>query len=185
MLEISRVENINYLKFIAHKYRSEGWSVFSGILGRYEKIPQGWTGPEPNVLFIKKRRAVAVCIETLSSLKDEIITDKWNEIINEKRVQDIRHAGSFVRLRVKLLILTSDKKTLEIAKKIAKTHSISVDLQIIRKVVRKKRSKKSFSLNEKSKLDKLMVVVGVIVIVNVCTGLVSTPPFAVPPLSLR
>ena len=163
---MNRPENINYLKFLAYKFHSAGWSTYSNILERYDNLPVGWIGPEPEILFIKRKRSIAVCIESLSSLKDDSISEKWKAIIKEKEVQNVQRPGTTVTLRVKPMVLLSDIKTLEIAKRIAETHSIPIDCQIIKKVSRKRRKKKKHSLVERSKTDKLIILVGILIVLG-------------------
>lgn len=166
MLDISRIDNVHYLKFLVHKYHSSGWNVYSNILEIQEDLPVDWTGPEPDLLFIKKKRSIAVCVESLSSLKDETILGKWKEILKVKEIENPYKTGSIVTLHVKLMVLTGDIKACEIAKHIAKTHSIQIDCHVIKEVTRKKITKKAKSLLQKSKLEKLIILFGIIILMG-------------------
>ena len=110
---------------------------------------------------------IAVCVESLFSLNNDNISEKWKEILQDIEVQHPQNPETTVRLQVKLIVLTSDTKTLEFAKRIAKAHSIPIDFQIIKKVARRKIKKKKYYFREKTKLEKLIRLFGIILLMGI------------------
>ena len=166
MQQPSSSDNLNYISFLAKKYSSHGWNIYSNILKTCENIPEGWTGPEPDLFLVKGKHATAVCVESLLSIKSENAVDKWKEIKKEKKLF-LKQSESFVAVNVKLFVAVRDKKTMAFAKRIAAATYIKIDCHLIRKPSRSKRKKigsKSFLKN--SKIDKLILLAGVIVLLG-------------------
>ena len=99
---------------------------------------------------MKGEEIKAVCIESSSSLIDGNVQNKWKEIQNNKNV--------------KLLIVVRDRKTLEIAKHIAETNNITIEFQVVKKVIHRKKIWKGTDIfAKKSKIDWIIVVTGIVI----------------------
>ena len=135
----------NLLQSLVNKYKNRGWTVRSDFADGCDGIPVSWEGPKPDILILHKKETVAVCIETINTLRDENIVNKWKEIKNNN---------------VKLTIVVKDNNTFELAKSIAQSNNIEINLQVMKRTLRKMRpAKKNNRFGKSSRFDWLIFVI--------------------------
>ena len=135
----------NLLQSLVNGYKNRGWSVRSDIADSCDNIPDSWEGPKPDILILYKKETVAVCIETINTLRDENIVNKWKDIKNNN---------------VKLTIVVKDNNTFELAKSVAQSNNIEINLQIMKRSLRRvSPAKKNNRFRKGSRFDWLIIVV--------------------------
>ena len=112
----------NLLQSLVNRYKNRGWSVRSDFADGCDNIPDSWKGPKPDILILHKKETVAVCIETINTLRDEKKVNKWKEIKNNN---------------VKLTIVVKDNNTFELAKSVAQSNNIEINIQVMKRTLRR------------------------------------------------
>lgn len=135
----------NLLQSLVNRYKTRGWSVRSDIADGCDNIPDSWKGPKPDILILHKKEAVAVCIETINTLRDEKKVNKWKEIKNNN---------------VKLTIVVKDNNTFQLAKSVAQSNNIEINIRVVKRTLRKMSPAKiNNRFGKGSRFDWLIIVV--------------------------
>ncbi len=140
------------IKSLAKSYRKRGWKVFTSTLDEFENIPATWVGPKPDILVIRDKDTVAVCIETGTTLNYSNIVEKWRSIVKNG---------------AKLSIAVKEPDTLEQVKHLAERNSVPLTIQLMKKTHRRVQQPPFKSAWKSPKIDVLMISLVVIVVLVV------------------
>jgi hypothetical protein len=140
------------IKSLAKSYRKRGWKVFTGTLDEFENIPATWVGPKPDILVIRDKDIVAVCIENTTTLNYSNIVEKWRSIVKNG---------------AKLSIAIKEPETLEQVKHLAERNSVPLTIQLMKKTHRRVQQPPFKSTWKSPRIDVLMISLVVIVVLAV------------------
>jgi hypothetical protein len=142
-------ENVRLVQYLVRKYKGEGWSIYTwGVDTRLQDTGE-LLGPRPDLVLVKDNKKMAICIESLASLKSGQVINKWRSI------------GKYYD--TKATVIVRDKKLLDIANQVAVSDGIEIDAQIIKKFTRKDRQL-HFSLSSLKRMRIIVLFLAILLI---------------------
>ena len=143
--------NINLIRFLYKKYRQQGNIVYADVLSDSTPIPNTWTGTHPDLLITSGDHLTAVSIETVDSLADEKVTDKWKSFLKNPNA--------------KLKIVVREEAELREVKRIAGANGIEIEYQRVKRTPPEKRKVRVKSRSKRAlKVDWVIVITSLMIL---------------------